>query len=180
MRDEFNKNDALSITNLLNIIDPLHDAHCLLLKEVELRLATWENRGAHHHKIADIFLKAVSNLQVNIYRSNSDIHKARSVPQAIQPNGPMCLIFFESRVREICHFSTRIFFMNWFSVMVACVVSFRKPAIARQAVPSSTLVLGYQSYLVELLITVLKWKCWIYQLYWEEDAFSCHKTRKLR
>uniref|UniRef100_A0A224X662 Moesin/ezrin/radixin homolog 1 n=1 Tax=Panstrongylus lignarius TaxID=156445 RepID=A0A224X662_9HEMI len=63
LRDEFNKNDAPSIINLLNIIDPLHDAHCLLLKEVEQRLATWESRGANHHRIADILLKAVSNLQ---------------------------------------------------------------------------------------------------------------------
>ncbi|KAK9512811.1 hypothetical protein O3M35_001145 [Rhynocoris fuscipes] len=63
LRDEFSKNDAPSITHLLNIIDPLHDAHCILLKEVELRLATWENRGANHHRISDILLKAVSNLQ---------------------------------------------------------------------------------------------------------------------
>lgn len=58
LRDEFDKTEERCISHLLRIIDPLHDAHCELLKDVEQRLQTWETRGANHHRIADILLSA--------------------------------------------------------------------------------------------------------------------------
>ncbi|KAL1132219.1 hypothetical protein AAG570_010176 [Ranatra chinensis] len=74
LRDEFSKHDSPCISHLLNIIDPLHDAHCILLKEVELRLAAWESRGVNHHRIADLLLKAVQYLP--LYEDYLEQHQA--------------------------------------------------------------------------------------------------------
>ncbi|XP_014262153.1 FERM, ARHGEF and pleckstrin domain-containing protein 1-like [Cimex lectularius] len=62
LRDEFSKyDDKSSITHLLNIIDPLHDAHCHLLKEIEVSMAATE-RGTTHHRVTDIILKTLEYL----------------------------------------------------------------------------------------------------------------------
>jgi len=62
LRDEFRQCDDPSISLLLNIIDPIYDAHSVLLKEVEQRLGTTDNRGPHSHRVADILLKAIQYL----------------------------------------------------------------------------------------------------------------------
>jgi len=65
LRDEFRQCDDPSISLLLNIIDPIYDAHSVLLKEVEQRLGTTDNRGPHSHRVADILLKAIQYLPVS-------------------------------------------------------------------------------------------------------------------
>lgn len=48
------------IENLLSLIDPIYDAHCKLLGEIELRLSNWEPPF-----IGDIMSNFCENLQVS-------------------------------------------------------------------------------------------------------------------
>lgn len=67
LRDEFTKDDVdiqsfRVIENLLSLIDPIYDAHCVLLREIELRLSNWEPPF-----IGDIMSNFCENLQVSIF-----------------------------------------------------------------------------------------------------------------
>lgn len=64
LRDEFDKVEEKSITELLRIVDPLHDAHCALLKEIEMRYGASETRNASQHRIADILLSATQYIPI--------------------------------------------------------------------------------------------------------------------
>lgn len=56
-----------SVDTLLNLVDPLHDAHCLVLRDVELRVAAWETKNSQQQRIADIILRACDYLPVNYF-----------------------------------------------------------------------------------------------------------------
>lgn len=65
-RDEVYKEEShFSLDALLNLIDPLHDAHCTILRDVELRLAAWEGKTGQQQRIGDILLKAMDFLPVS-------------------------------------------------------------------------------------------------------------------
>lgn len=67
-RDEMCKEEAYSsVDTLLNLVDPLHDAHCLVLRDVELRVAAWETKNSQQQRIADIILRACDYLPVNYF-----------------------------------------------------------------------------------------------------------------
>uniref|UniRef100_A0A1B6G4V9 Moesin/ezrin/radixin homolog 1 n=2 Tax=Proconiini TaxID=565685 RepID=A0A1B6G4V9_9HEMI len=72
-RDEVCKEECpSSVDALLNLIDPLHDAHCLVLRDVELRLAAWETKNTQQQRIADILLRACDYLP--LYENYVDRH----------------------------------------------------------------------------------------------------------
>lgn len=59
--------DVLNL--LLGLVDPLHDAHTTLLRDVEERLAVWEGRcnvhlKSDHQRIGDVLLKNLMILPV--------------------------------------------------------------------------------------------------------------------
>lgn len=66
LRDEFSKEDDHSqnfgvIDHLLSLMDPIYDAHCVLLRDIELRLSNWEPPY-----IGDILNSFCENLTVSI------------------------------------------------------------------------------------------------------------------
>jgi len=50
-----------SVNMLLNLIDPIYDAHSVFLKDVEMRLNNWDPPS-----IADVLLRHFNNLEVCI------------------------------------------------------------------------------------------------------------------
>ncbi|XP_054290625.1 FERM, ARHGEF and pleckstrin domain-containing protein 1-like [Macrosteles quadrilineatus] len=72
-RDEVCKEECPScVDTLLNLLDPLHDAHCLILRDVELRLASWETRNSQQQRISDILLRSCDYLP--LYENYIDRH----------------------------------------------------------------------------------------------------------
>lgn len=66
LRDEFTKDEEEvqgfePVDHLLSLIDPIYDAHCVLLREIELRLSNWEPPY-----VGDILNNFFENLQVRI------------------------------------------------------------------------------------------------------------------
>lgn len=64
LRDELSKEDddigqIEAVNMLLNLIDPIYDAHSAFLKDVEMRLNNWDPPC-----IADVLLQHFSNLEV--------------------------------------------------------------------------------------------------------------------
>lgn len=69
LRDEMSKEDdemgqIESVNMLLNLIDPIYDAHSVFLRDVEMRLSNWEPPC-----IADVLLQHFNNLEVMKYLS---------------------------------------------------------------------------------------------------------------
>lgn len=64
--DEMGQIEAVNM--LLNIIDPIYDAHSIFLKDVEMRLNNWDPPC-----IADVLLQHFKNLEVyfNTYFNHS-------------------------------------------------------------------------------------------------------------
>uniref|UniRef100_A0A8D8Y1G1 FERM, RhoGEF and pleckstrin domain-containing protein 2 n=1 Tax=Cacopsylla melanoneura TaxID=428564 RepID=A0A8D8Y1G1_9HEMI len=64
-RDEVNKTDNSellvdALDELFNLIDPLHDANCAFLRDIELKLSQWDNKA--QQCIGDVMLKHLNTL----------------------------------------------------------------------------------------------------------------------
>lgn len=69
MRDEISKEDdemgqIEAVNMLLNLIDPIYDAHSIFLKDVEMRLNNWDPPC-----IADVLLQHFNYLEVCIFKN---------------------------------------------------------------------------------------------------------------
>lgn len=54
-----------SVNMLLNLIDPIYDAHSAFLKDVEMRLNNWDPPC-----VADVLLQHFNNLEVKLFKSS--------------------------------------------------------------------------------------------------------------
>lgn len=70
LRDEMSKEDdemgqIESVNMLLNLIDPIYDAHSAFLKDIEMRLNNWDPPC-----VADVLLQHFNNLEVKLFKGS--------------------------------------------------------------------------------------------------------------
>lgn len=59
-----------SVNMLLNLIDPIYDAHSVFLRDVEMRLSNWDPPC-----IADVLLQHFNNLEVMLFNNLVRLNK---------------------------------------------------------------------------------------------------------
>ncbi|XP_067014645.2 FERM, ARHGEF and pleckstrin domain-containing protein 1 [Anabrus simplex] len=108
-RDEVSKEEPEPVLEqLLDLLDPLHEAHSVFLREVEQRLATWEGRGNAHLKgdyqrIGDVVLRNMNVLP--LYERYLDSHLAvlERLDEAVHSNRKFEQLYRDFELQKVCY-----------------------------------------------------------------------------
>jgi len=112
-RDEVCKEETQpSVDALLNLVDPLHDAHCLVLRDVEMRLAAWETRLSLQQRIADILLRACDYLP--LYENYMDRHLEvlEQLDADFRTNAKLEQLYRDFETQKICYLPLTAFVLK--------------------------------------------------------------------
>uniref|UniRef100_A0A1B6CJ10 Moesin/ezrin/radixin homolog 1 n=1 Tax=Clastoptera arizonana TaxID=38151 RepID=A0A1B6CJ10_9HEMI len=112
-RDEVYKEDShYSLDALLNLVDPLHDAHCTILRDVELRLAAWENKSGHQQRIGDILLKAMDFLPLYEKYIDQHLDVLEQLDIDFRTNSKFEQLYRDFETQKICYLPLTVFVLK--------------------------------------------------------------------
>ncbi|XP_075235733.1 FERM, ARHGEF and pleckstrin domain-containing protein 1-like isoform X2 [Lycorma delicatula] len=110
-RDEMNKegeDGSDGVTALLNLVDPLHDAHCMLLKDMELRLAAWESNPT----ISDIFLKTMQYIPLYEQYINEHLNVLIQLDTLFKTDAKFEQAYRDFESQKVCYLPLTIFVLK--------------------------------------------------------------------
>lgn len=112
LRDEFNKEDDdlqnfEAIDHLLLIIDPIYDAHCVLLREIEIRVSNWDPPY-----VGDILYNFFENL--NLYDRYLEEHSKilEEINALYVSNTKFETLYREFESQKICYLPLTAFILK--------------------------------------------------------------------
>lgn len=120
-RDEVTKEEEEMpdevVNLLLGLVEPLHEAHTALLREVEQRLATWEGRGNAHLKgdyqrIGDIFLKHMSVLPLYDEYLAMHLMVLHQLDAAFRRNKKFEQLYRDFELQKVCYLPLTAFILK--------------------------------------------------------------------
>lgn len=107
--------DVLNL--LLGLVDPLHDAHTTLLRDVEERLAVWEGRcnvhlKSDHQRIGDVLLKNLMILP--IYEEYLEMHYTvlEQLDNAFHNNKKFEQLYRDFELQKVCYLPLTAFILK--------------------------------------------------------------------
>lgn len=110
-RDEMSKEGEEGVEGvaaLLNLLDPLHDAHCMLLRDMELRLAAWESNPS----ISDIFLKIVQYLPLYEQYVSEHLNVLVQLDTAFKTNSKFEQAYRDFESQKVCYLPLTVFVLK--------------------------------------------------------------------
>ncbi|XP_049801238.1 FERM, ARHGEF and pleckstrin domain-containing protein 1 [Schistocerca nitens] len=120
-RDEVTKEEEEMpdevVNLLLGLVEPLHEAHTALLREVEQRLATWEGRGNAHLKgdyqrIGDVFLKHMSVLPLYDEYLAMHLMVLHQLDAAFRRNKKFEQLYRDFELQKVCYLPLTAFILK--------------------------------------------------------------------
>ncbi|KAI5693928.1 hypothetical protein M8J75_008038 [Diaphorina citri] len=106
LRDEVNKADNSevlvdSLDELFNLIDPIHDANCAFLRDIEVRLSTWENKA--QQCIGDAILKHLNTLPYFKAYMERHLHILHNLDEAFHSNPRFETMYTGFETAKVCY-----------------------------------------------------------------------------
>ncbi|KAK7864426.1 hypothetical protein R5R35_000466 [Gryllus longicercus] len=117
-REEVGRESSVSaVEQLLALLDPLHEAHCAFLREVETRLATWEGRSNAHLKgdyqrIGDVLLRNL--LMLPLYEEYLACHLEvlQRLHEALGSSARFEQLYREFEQQKVCYLPLTAFVLK--------------------------------------------------------------------
>ncbi|XP_065569964.1 FERM, ARHGEF and pleckstrin domain-containing protein 2-like [Artemia franciscana] len=119
-RDEVSTSEGISndsLAKIFELLDPIYDAHCLFLKDLEQRISLWEGRNTcairpSNERIGDVILKWTDNLK--LYESYISEHGflLEKLEQATRNSRKFDKIIKDFESQKVCYLPLMNFFLK--------------------------------------------------------------------
>ncbi|XP_026814742.1 FERM, ARHGEF and pleckstrin domain-containing protein 2-like isoform X1 [Rhopalosiphum maidis] len=112
LRDVMSKEDdemgqIESVNMLLNLIDPIYDAHSVFLKDVEMRLNNWDPPC-----IADVLLRHFNNLELYDNYLDEHLNVLEKIDHAYRTNKKFEALYKDFEVEKVCYLPLSSFILK--------------------------------------------------------------------